>query len=130
VTAGRDHQLPQYVYGQLAHPVEPHTSGQRQERERNDFHRGEHAHLRGRSLQQHGRRQRQRKQRHLGAERTDQDRRPEAPIGAVEQQIVRPQQQPQQAAIGLLRVVGGIHRGGDNDIGGLPVAYPRASRAD
>ena len=50
------------------------------------------AHLRRARVQQHRRGQRQREQRHLAAERADQDRRPQAAVGRLAQQVAGGQQ--------------------------------------
>ena len=83
-----DSRLAGHVDRQLAHAVEPHARGQREQHEGRDLHRDQQAHLRRRGLQQHGRRQRQREHRHLAAEGADQDRAPQPPVDGVAQQVV------------------------------------------
>ncbi len=80
-----------------------HTpDGQREQHERHDLHRRQHAHLRRAGAQQHRRRERQGEQRHLAAERADQDRRPQAPVGRVAQQVVGAAAQQRAAELSSL----------------------------
>ena len=83
----RERHFTDDVDRQLAHPVQPHAGRQREQHEGQHLHRCEQAHLRGRGVQQHGGRQRQREHRHLTAERADQDRCPQPPVGGVAQQV-------------------------------------------
>ena len=83
-----DHAFADDVDRQLADAVEPDPGRQREQHERHDLHGREQAHLRRRRLQQHRRGERQRQHRHLPAERADEDRGPQAPVGGVAQQVV------------------------------------------
>ena len=84
----RQQRFAEDVHRQLAHAVEPDTRRQRKQYEWNDLHRRQQTHLRRCRVQQHGRGQRQREHRDLSAKRADQDRRPQAAIDGVAQQIV------------------------------------------
>ena len=84
----RDQQLADDVNRQLAHTVQPHTGGQRKQRERQQLHHGQQAHLSGRGVQQHGSSEWQRKDRYLLAEGADEDRSPQPPVDGIAQQVI------------------------------------------
>ena len=77
-------------------PIEPDSGRQGEQDERHHLHGRQHAHLSGRGMQQHRRRQRQREQRHLAAERGDQNRGPQPPVRGVAQQIGRSERKATQ----------------------------------